>query len=228
MAIRICVANLKGGVGKSVITQNLAATLHAAKRRVMIVDTDTQRTSFRWGREAARAKRDGPPVVEMAGDTLSRDLERIASAFEVVLIDTPARLGEDARAAMLVADVVLMPVQPGPADVWGLHETLPVIEGARKLRPELKAGTVLNRATRTTLTNVTREALEKLPFPLLCTMGERVAFGEAMAQGCGVADYAPGSKAAEEVQDLVTKVLEMVGGGAKSWRSARKTKKQQS
>jgi len=42
MAIRICVANLKGGVGKSVLTQNLAATLHAAKRRVLVVDTDTQ------------------------------------------------------------------------------------------------------------------------------------------------------------------------------------------
>src|SRR5262245_46530151 len=113
MAIRICVANLKGGVGKSVLTQNLATTLHAAKRRVLVVDTDTQRTSFRWGKEAARAKRDGPPVVEMAGDALARDLERIVSAFEVAIIDTPARLGEDARAAMLVADVVLLPVQPG-------------------------------------------------------------------------------------------------------------------
>jgi chromosome partitioning protein len=224
MTIRICVANLKGGVGKSVITQNLAATLHAAKRRVMIIDTDTQGTSFRWGKEAARAKRDGPPVVEMAGEALAREVARVASAFEVVIIDTPARLGGDARAAMLVADVVLLPVQPGPADVWGLHETLPVVEAARQLRPELKVATVLNRSTRTTLTAVTRAALEKLPYPLISTMGERVAFGEAMAQGSGAVDYAPGSKAAEEVQELVTKALEMVGGGAKSWRNGRKTR----
>ena len=61
---------------------------------------------------------------------------------------------------MLVADIVLLPVVPGAADVWALQETLAVLEDARGLRPELIAGLVLNRADRTTLAGMTREAIK--------------------------------------------------------------------
>lgn len=222
MPLVLAVANLKGGVGKSTVALNLAATLHHAKHRVLLVDTDQQGTCRSWAAVASEAERDGPPVVAVDGRSLRRDLDRVSERFEVVVLDTSPRLGAEVRAAMIVADLVLLPVVPGAADVWALRETLAVMEEARGLRPELRAGVVLNRASRTTLTGVTRTALEELEVPVLGALGDRVAFGEAIAQGLGVVTYAPASKAAGEVEELMRAVLKAVDQGKKRWAPTRK------
>jgi chromosome partitioning protein len=222
----LAVANLKGGVGKSTVALNLAAHLHHAGHRVLLVDTDGQGTCSKWAAVASESSQDGPPVVAVDGRSLRRDLDRVAGAFDVAILDTSPRLGAEVRAAMLSADLVLLPVIPGAADVWALRETVAVIEEAQAMRPELRVGVVLNRATRTTLTGVTRTALEDLKVPVLGTLGDRVAFGEATARGLGVVTYAPDSKAATEVDELVGSVLEAAqagGGKRKRWRRARKT-----
>ena len=113
MALVIAVASLKGGTGKSTIAINLAACLHNNKHRVLIVDADSQGTCRGWASIAAAADRDTPPVVSM-GSELRRDLTKISGGFDVVVVDSPPRLGSEQRAAMLVADLVLMPVtRPG-------------------------------------------------------------------------------------------------------------------
>lgn len=226
MPLVLAVANLKGGVGKSTVALNMATTLHYAKRRTLLVDTDGQGTCRMWAAVASDAEADGPPVVAVDGRSLRRDLERVAAGFDVVILDTSPRLGAEVRAAMLVADLVLLPVVPGAADVWALRETVAVLDEARGLRPEILVGVVLNRASRTTLTGVTRSALDDLKVPVLGTLGDRVAFGEATAKGLGVVTYAPNSKAAAEVEELVEAVLKAVQGESegkkKRWR-AKKT-----
>jgi chromosome partitioning protein len=222
----LAVANLKGGVGKSTLALNMATTLHHAKRRTLLVDTDGQGTCRTWAAVASDAEQDGPPVVAVDGRSLRRDLERVSAGFDVVILDTSPRLGAEVRAAMLVADLVLLPVVPGAADVWALRETVAVLDEARGLRPEIQMGVVLNRASRTTLTGVTRSALEELKVPVLGALGDRVAFGEATAKGLGVVTYAPGSKAAAEIEELVGAVLKAVQGeseGKKRWRGKKKT-----
>jgi chromosome partitioning protein len=214
------VTNLKGGVGKSTLALNLATTLHRAGHRVLLVDTDGQGTCRTWAAVASEAGRDGPPVVSVDGRSLRRDLGRVAEGFDVAVIDTAPRLGAEVRAAMLAADMVLLPVVPGAADMWALRETVNVFEEAREMRPELRVGVVLNRAARTTLTGVTREALEELKVPVLGALGDRVAFGEATARGQGVREYDAASKAAGEVEELVQAILKAVQGdeGKKRWR----------
>jgi chromosome partitioning protein len=215
--IIIAIANLKGGVGKSTIALNLAAALHAAGHKVVLVDTDGQRTLGRWAGVAAKAEVDGPPVVALR-ENLRKDLPAVTSAFDVAILDTSARLGAKCRGAMLAAHLVILPVTPGVADVWALRTTLQALEEARGLRPEIRAGLVLNRARGTGLTHETRVALQKLSkkadAPLLGQLGDRVAFGEAMATGLGVVVSEPASDAATEVKKLLRAVLRAVDGGS--------------
>lgn len=208
MPLIITIANLKGGVGKSTVTINLASCLHRAGHRVLIVDADSQGTCQAWAAVAAERKHDGPPVVGLAGPALRRDLPRVGAAFDVVVLDTPPRLGLEAKTAMLAADLVVMPVTPGAADVWALQETVAALEEARSLRPELRARALLNRADRTTLAKLAQGALRDLGVSVLeVTLGARVAFGEATLAGQGVVDYASDSAAAAEVRAMTAAVL---------------------
>lgn len=209
----IAVASLKGGVGKSTVSLNIASTLQDAGHKVLIVDLDSQGTCRAWASVAADAGRDGPPVIAIDGRSLRRDLARIAAGVDVVVIDTPPRIGAEVRAAMLVADLVLMPITPGAADVWALRETVEVFDDALTIKPELVARIVLNRAGRTALSSVTKQAIGALSIPALdSVLSERVAFGEATARGQGVVTYEPDGKAAAEVSKLVKEALAAMGG----------------
>jgi len=196
------VVNLKGGVGKSTLTVSLGIALWQEGRRVLLVDADPQGTLRTWAARAAARDLEGPPVVAIEGRALRRDLPMVAEGFDVVLVDTPPRLGLEARSAMMAADALLLPVTPGAADVWALEETLGVYGEARALRPELGAHVVLNRCDRTTLTGLAEKALTELGVAMLPPVRQRVAFGEAMLAGEGVGTYAPGSDAALDVRRL--------------------------
>jgi chromosome partitioning protein len=171
---------------------------------------------------ASDAQQDGPPVVAVDGRSLRRDLDRVASGFAFAVLDTPSRLGVEVRAAMLIADIVMLPIVPGAADVWALRETLAVVEEARELRPDLRVGIVLNRAARTTLTGVTRAALEEFKLPVFGALGDRVAYGEATARGLGVLRYQPSGRAAEEMQALLKAAFAAAKGQEKAWRRRRR------
>lgn len=215
MAVTIAFSSLKGGVGKSTLTLNVAACLHRAGHRVLVVDADPQGTCSAWASRAAELEHDGPPVVAMTGAALRRDLAKVAEGHDVVIVDSPPRMGTEARAAMLAADLVVLPVTPGAADVWAARETVAVLEDARGLRPELRAVVVLNRADRTALARMASKAIEELGLPALeVTVSQRVAFGEATLAGLGVVDYAPSSDAAREVRRLTRAILDAVGSNA--------------
>ena len=209
MSVTLTVAALKGGVGKSTITLNIAACLHQAGHRVLIVDADSQGTCRIWGSKSAEAGYDGPPVIGLDGRSLRRDLERVSTGFDAVIIDTPPRMAVETRAAMLAADMIVLPVTPGGADTWALHETLQVLEEATTLRSDLRAAIVCNRADRTTLSRISLRALEELHVPVLKTqIGNRVIFGESTLAGRSVVDMAARSTAAQEIEALTRELFD--------------------
>lgn len=211
MPLIIGITALKGGVGKSTLAINLAAHMHQQGTRVLLVDADSQGTCRGWAAIAVAADRDTPPVVSM-GPEMRRDLAKVARGFDAVVIDTPPRLGAEQRAAMIVSDLVLIPVTPGPADCWALQETLMLLDEAQSLRPEIRAAIVMNRVSgRTTLAHATkRTILESTVTLLMPTIGSRVAFAEAIASGQGVSTYAPQSQAAHEIAALAEEALRLI------------------
>lgn len=145
---KILVLNLKGGVGKSTFTVNLASKLCKANQNVEIIDTDKQISSHAWAKS----------IDEITTQQLNvsfRGYSDIASSVKVskdsqyIIIDSPGNF-DDAhiKKYLMLADYVVIPIQPSPVD---LHASLPFIEkimvNLRLIKREVKVGFVINRCT---------------------------------------------------------------------------------
>lgn len=204
----------KGGSGKSTLAAAIAWELLHRGHKVLVVDTDPQGTLREVGQAAADANRPAPVIVAM-GKELSRadQLPRMAEAFDHVIIDTPGRSGDVQNAALIAADVALIPVGQAAADVWSLGQTLEIVESAQRLKEQfgapLKAALVITRRLpRTALGKALRQTLEASGLPTLKSeTTARVAWQECLGAGQGVAQYATKDAAAAEARSLVDEVL---------------------
>lgn len=208
----------KGGSGKTTTAANVAAELAARGARALLVDADSQGTALTWAGIAAEAGHEGPRVVAL-GDNLRPELPRLAAEHDWTIVDCPGRASKRAAAALMVADVAILPCAPSPPDVWALGTTAELVGEVRELRPELRAAVLVNRADRTGIGASAREALGTLGLPVLASsLGDRAAYREALADGRGVTSYAPSSRAAAEVRALVDELEALAGTKGRSKR----------
>ena len=106
----VALAGQKGGAGKSTLAVCLAVEALERGERVLLVDADPQGTARTWVEVAAEGGQTVPTSITM-GASMHRDgqLRALAAGFALTLIDCPPRHGEIQRAALMVADRVLIP-----------------------------------------------------------------------------------------------------------------------
>jgi chromosome partitioning protein len=204
----IGVLNQKGGVGKTTLTINIAATLAKAGYRVLVVDADPQGSALAWS--SAREREPLFPVVGMAKPTLHRDLPEVARDYDMVVIDGAPRVNDLGRAAILASDIVLIPVQPSPYDVWAAADTVSLIREAQQFKPSLKAAFVVNRKiANTAIGRDISDALAQIGDVPVLPQGlrQRVIYAESAGQGLSVIEVAPDGEAAREIAALVKAVV---------------------
>lgn len=198
------VLNQKGGVGKTTLSIHLAADLSRRKRRVLLIDGDPQGSSLAW---SEFRKEPTFSVVSMPKTTLNQEIKMIASDYDDVVIDGPPRVTKLTASIILASDVVIIPTQPSPLDVWVAAETVDMVREAQIRRPKLKCAIVVNRRiANTSIGKKVRTSLNELQVPVLKTdIGQRVAFSNSIARGQTVLDQ-PNSKAAKEIQKFVNEL----------------------
>jgi chromosome partitioning protein len=204
MAMIYTVAQQKGGAGKTMLAANLAAAL-APSRRVAVLDIDPQRSLTRWHciRAARRPAPAGLAFSDISGWRLAGELERLRRESDVVLVDSPPHADTDAKLAIRAADLVLVPVQPSPPDLWAAEGTLRLAQSERK-----RACIVFNRTPNTSRLKeaMLKDMAARNFSPLRSALGNRTAYAQAFAAGLGVTEAAPRSAAAAEMAALVAEI----------------------
>ena len=207
----ISVLNQKGGVGKTTISVNLSAALHDKGYSVLLVDADPQGSSLDWF--ASRGDSEMLfPVVSCPKPNLHKVIADIGVGRDIVVIDGAPRVTDLSRAAMMASDLVLIPVQPSPYDVWAAEEVVKLIKEAQIYRPELKAAFVINRKiAKTAIGRDIVDALEEFELPILdAALAQRVVYAESAASGRVVFEDDKRSLASRDVNRLAKEVLQLL------------------
>ena len=209
--MKISVQNQKGGTGKTTLSLHISHALALRSRKVLLVDADPQGSARDWA--AAREKKLSFSVVGLDRPTIHRDLPELAADFQDVVIDGPPRVSDLARSAIVAADIVLIPIQPSPYDVWAVHDVVELIQEAAIYKTSLKAAFIINRMiVNTAIGRDVKDALADYPFPIFkSAICQRVAFAESAARGLTVLETNPKGTAAAEVLDLTEELLNFVG-----------------
>ena len=208
MAVVITVAQQKGGAGKTTLAANLAAAA-ATTRRVAVLDIDPQRSLTHWhALRAARSKAAAVALSNVSGWRLAGELDRLRRSFDLLLVDSPPQADTDAKLAVRAADLVLVPVQPSPPDLWAAASIMALAHNEK--RP---ARLVMNRAPASGRLRAEVEAeIGRLSYPRLgSVLGNRIGFAAAFAQGLGVTEASPRSAAARELLALLQEIEGIIG-----------------
>ena len=205
----IVIANQKGGSGKSTLTVHLAAAAEAAgDGPVIISDTDPQGTAGDWFNQRKRSGIETPRYAPLALSELGSKLRALDEAGAAYLfIDTAPSVGAVNAELFAIADLILIPLNPTPADLRALVKGLPLIKQSGKpfnflltrVRPNLRNN------------DATANALETLGLVVPARMYERVVYAETFAHGKTALEVEPGGVAAKEMLalwDAVSNLLE--------------------
>lgn len=202
----IAVLNQKGGSGKTTIATHLARALQLSGKSVLLVDSDPQGSSRDW----AAVREDNPvPVIAIDRPTIERDLKNVAQK-DFVVIDGAPQASDLAISAIKVADLILIPVQPSPYDIWATSDLVDLIHQRIELTEgKLKAAFIISRAIKGTKIGADiRQALADYQLPVLTSaITQRVIYPTSAISGSTVLDDEPHGEAAKEINLLLQDVL---------------------
>jgi chromosome partitioning protein len=180
----IVLANPKGGVGKSTLSTNVAGYWARQGHAVMLGDIDQQQSSAMW----LQARPEGLPVIK----PWEIDDEKVAKppkGTTHVVLDTPAGIkGKRLEAALKIADLILVPLQPSMFDITPTAEFVADLL-AHKRSDKVKVAVVGNRVKENTKAAEHLQAfLATLSVPLLGMLRDTQNYTHLAAHGLSLWD----------------------------------------
>ena len=206
----------KGGAGKTTLAVHLAVIAAQSGLRVLLVDTDPQRSTAAWWRSRSAAT---PELVECEAGDLPQVLAAArADGVELVVVDTRPSVEADTATVARLAEFVLIPTRPTILDLRAIGATVEVVQAVNRRGAVVLNAVLAGRdGEESPQAAEAREALAAYALEVApVAVGNRVALGHALVDGRAVTEFEPGGKAALELQSLYRIVKERL------WPAARK------
>lgn len=203
----LAIGNIKGGVGKTTLAVNIAIARALAGSDVLLVDGDEQRTAITF--TDLRNEQLGNPgytAVSLHGTTLRTQVRQLSCKYDDIVIDVGGRDTGSLRAALTVAETLLIPVQPRSFDIWAVDQVADLIKEALEIN-SLRAVAIINAADAQGRDN---EEAAQVISDVSCiemlniTIGRRKAFPNSASTGRSVLEQIPkDAKAVDELTSLI-------------------------
>lgn len=207
----ITIAQQKGGAGKTTVASHLAVALQQKGKRVAVIDVDPQGSLGYW--HGVREEKFGEGYTgltfsSVSGWRVTSELSRLKREHDYIIVDSPPHTETEARTAIRSADLIIIPMQPSPTDLWATKATIELAEAEK-----LPVMVVLNRVSHNS--RLAPEIVKQLKTKVSAEIGNRVLFASALLEGRTATEVSPTSQAAEEIKALVKKVLDLFAKQAK-------------
>ena len=206
----IAVLNQKGGAGKTTLSTNLARALQQGGDKVLLVDSDPQGSARDWN---AAGNGELLPVIGLDRPTLAKDIQAIRDNQDWIIIDGAPQIAELAVAAIKCADLILIPVQPSPYDVWACEDLVDIIKTRQEVtNGKPKAAFIISRVIKNTqLSKEIGEALKGYGLPVFKNFtSQRVIYPKSAATGSTVLDAEGATDAAAEIKAIAKELKEFL------------------
>lgn len=201
----------KGGTGKSTLATNFSICCALKGKDTIIVDCDPQITATRW---VERRRKNFPQlpqvqVIQKTGNVYETVFD-LGKKYEMVVIDAGGRDSEELRTAMVIADVLYIPLKASQPDLETSKHMSQLVNLAKGLNKKLLSRLILSMASTNPILTEDKEAKElltEIPNMLVSeiVIRERKAYRDAIADGRGVLEL-DNPKAAHEIKKLYEEI----------------------
>lgn len=213
----IVVNSQKGGSGKTTICAHLAVEAERAKDGpVFVIDTDPQGTLSAWHeqREAELPQRAEVLLADLAAGLATLRKQGVAYCF----IDTAPTRTDETAALFRLADLVLIPIRPSPADLWAAGATVALLNEAK-----VPFEFILTQAkTNASITAQAAAVLSHSGAIAETFIADRVPYAAAMTNGRTAPELSPKGPAATEIASLWKNIKARLHGTVKQPKEAKR------
>jgi chromosome partitioning protein len=210
----IAIANEQVNSGKSILAENIAALCAYVGRKVLLVDSTSQRKSFLWGVERGTSGVEQKlPVRAIGGKGLEPELENLSLRYKDIVIDTEGRDSQASRSALIAARLVIVPVRAGEIDSRRQDVLIRRIEAARVVNPCLRVLVIISRADHEISLddyNAVKSFVAKIPSAILSetVIHEEAVLCEAFQTGLSAQESSsPDNRAVVEMLSIYREVF---------------------
>lgn len=211
----ILVGGEKGGSGKSCLAQNLAVYFARDKKAiVLMVDCDPQRTTSDW----IQARNNDPSLpaincIQLYGK-IRNDLLSLNQHYDYVIIDCGGQDNLALRAAMSVADHVLIPLRPKRRDLKTVPHMEDMLSTCKMVNPKMLASFVIAQCpalpSQANRILEAKEVCRSYGINVLDAVTfSRNVYDDSEEQGASVLEVDPQGKAAQEMVAIAEELLAM-------------------